>query len=62
MEALHNRVNNIYEQAQKWNELSDTEKTTFMNDNADLFSGEDGARLYEAFQTQNYNFHHKLLV
>ena len=55
MEALHNRVNNIYEQAQKWNELSDTEKTTFMNDNADLFSGEDGARLYEAFQTQNYN-------
>ena len=55
MEALHNRVNNIYEQAQKWNELSDTERTTFMNDNADLFSGEDGARLYEAFQTQNYN-------
>jgi len=55
MEALHNRVNNIYEMAQKWNELTDTEKTTFMNDNADLFSGEDGKRLYEAFKTQNYD-------
>lgn len=26
-----------------------------MNDNADLFSGEDGKRLYEAFKTQNYD-------
>lgn len=55
IESLKNSVNNIYETATKWNTLKDSEKTDFLTQYADLFGGESGAKLLEAFETGNYN-------
>ena len=35
--------------------MSETDKTSFISDNSDLFAGEGGEELLKAFQTGNYN-------
>ena len=53
--SLHSQINALYEKAAKWNSLSLTEQTDFIQDNYELFQGAGGAALFEAFQTGNYN-------
>jgi chromosome segregation ATPase len=55
MDSLKNNVNDFYEKASEWSEMSETERTQFLNDNADLFSGSDGAELLKAFESNDYN-------
>ena len=54
LEALKNQVNNFYEKAASWDSMSEADKTEFIQDNAELFSGASGASLLEAFESGNY--------
>lgn len=54
MTALKNTINNFYETSAKWAEMNDSEKSEFLQDNADLFSGKSGAELLRAFEAGNY--------
>ena len=56
IEGLKKTINSFYEKAQEWNEMSDSEKTSFLADNAALFEGPDGQRLLEAIKSGDYNF------
>ena len=53
--SLQSQINSLYEKASKWNSLSLTEQTEFIQDNYELFQGAGGQKLFEAFQTGNYN-------
>lgn len=55
IQSLKNTINSFYETAMKWNDLTDTEKTSFMVDNAELFKGQEGAQLLKAIESQDYN-------
>lgn len=54
MDKVKNSINNFYEKALEWNEMSESDKAEFIQDNADLFSGESGDDLLKAFQSGNY--------
>lgn len=54
IEKFGNRISSVYEKATQWNSLSESEKTQFLNDNQDLFKGEQGAALAKAFENGNY--------
>lgn len=54
IDKLKNQVNSIYETATKWATMSETDRTQFIADNQELFSGTDGARLLKAFESGNY--------
>ena len=56
IEGLKKTINSFYEKAQEWNEMSDSEKTSFLADNAELFEGPDGQKLLEAIKSGDYNF------
>lgn len=55
IQSLKNTINSFYETAMKWNDLTDSEKTSFMADNAELFKGQEGAQLLKAIESQDYN-------
>lgn len=55
IQALKNSINSFYETAMKWNDLTDSERTSFMVDNAELFKGQAGAKLLQAIESQDYN-------
>ena len=55
IQTLKNSINSFYETAMKWNDLTDSEKTSFMVDNAELFKGQAGAKLLQAIESQDYN-------
>lgn len=55
VDKLKSSVTSFYSTAQKWNTMSKTEQSTFMSEHAAEFSGEDGAKLLEAFETQDYS-------
>ena len=52
MDKVKNSINSFYEKALEWNEMSESDKAEFIQDNADLFS--DG-ELLKAFESGNYN-------
>lgn len=54
MDKVKNSINSFYEKALEWNEMSESDKAEFIQDNADLFSGESGDDLLKAFQSGNY--------
>lgn len=54
MENFDNKISTFYEKASGWGDLTDSERAEFLNDNADLFKGESGKALYEAFVNQDY--------
>lgn len=56
IETLKNTINSFYEKAMEWNEMSDSEKTSFLTDNADLFKGPEGQQLLAAIESGDYNF------
>lgn len=55
LESLYKSINNLYTTASEWGGMSESDRTQFILDNADLFSGESGAELLQAFETSNYN-------
>ena len=55
VDKLKSSVTSFYSTAQKWNTMSKTEQSTFMSEHTAEFSGEDGAKLLEAFETQDYS-------
>ena len=61
LESLYNSINNIYSKASEWSSMSETDRTQFILDHSDLFSGESGAELLAAFETGNYNLIEKAL-
>ena len=54
VDKLKNTINSFYEKAADWSTMSDTEKTSFISENSDLFKGKDGADLLKAFESGNY--------
>lgn len=54
IESLKSQINTFYETAQKWSTMSESEKTEFLSDNSDLFSGSNGAELLKAFESGDY--------
>ena len=54
IEKTKNTINGFYEKAMEWNELSDSEKSEFISNNLELFSGKTGADLLSAFETGDY--------
>ena len=54
LEKTKNTINSFYEKAMEWNELSESEKSEFISNNLELFSGDTGADLLAAFETGNY--------
>lgn len=62
IDTLQNNINAFYEKASKWTTLTETEKNEFLADYADLFSGENGAKLKAAFESGNYNLIHEALL
>ena len=55
MDKFNNQVDNFYKKASEWNTMSDSDKASFLQDNADLFAGPDGDKLLAAFESGNYN-------
>lgn len=53
IEKFKNSINNFYETALNWAEMSDSDKMSFISENAAMFEGE-GAKLLDAFESGNY--------
>lgn len=56
MTKIRNTIDSFYTKASEWKTMSDSDKATFLSDNADLFKGEGGKTLLEAIQTSDYNY------
>ena len=54
VDKFKNSINSIYEKASEWSSMSETERTSFLSEHADLFEGPTGAKLLEAFERGNY--------
>ena len=55
VDKLKSSITSFYSTAQKWNTMSRTKQSTFIAEHAAEFSGEQGAALLEAFETQDYD-------
>lgn len=53
VQSLKKTINSFYEKTSNWSSLSDTEKTEFLTDNANLFEGNE--QLYNALVGGDYN-------
>ena len=54
--SLKSQIESFYEKAGEWSSMSDTDKTAFLADNADLFKGAGGKELLAAIESGDYNF------
>ena len=54
MDKVQNSINSFYEKSLKWNEMSESDKAEFIQDNAELFNENNGKELLEAFESGNY--------
>ena len=55
MDKIKNTTNSFYEKAAKWSEMTDTEKNEFIADNAEMFKGESGVELLNAFNKNDWD-------
>ena len=55
IDKFKNTVDAFYEKAKDWATMSDTDKTSFISEHADLFKGEQGGQLLAAFESGNYS-------
>lgn len=55
IDSFSNKISSFYETASKWHSMSNSDKTEFLSDNMDLFSGESGKKLLEAFEGGDYD-------
>lgn len=61
VDKLKNSVSSIYTTVEKWNEMTNTEQSQFLSENAELFAGSDGAKLQQAFILKDYQAIQKAL-
>ena len=54
MDKTKNTINSFYEKALEWNEMSESDKAEFIQDNAKLFNENNGKELLKAFESGNY--------
>lgn len=54
VDKFRNTVNSFYEKSKEWSSMSETDKTSFLSENAELFKGDTGAALLAAFENGNY--------
>ena len=54
IDSFKNKISAFYEKASGWSDLTESERTEFLNDNAELFKGTQGQALYQAFVNQDY--------
>lgn len=54
MDQFNNTINSFYEKASEWGEMTESEKMEFITENQELFSGEGGQEMLQAFQSGNY--------
>jgi len=55
VDKLKSSIASIYDVAQKWDSMSSTEQSTFLSEHQDMFSGESGAVLLQAFKSKDYD-------
>ena len=55
IDKFSNQVSTFYSKASEWSSMSETDKSEFLQDNYELFGGQDGEKLLEAFRSGNYN-------
>lgn len=55
IESLKNQITSFYEKAAEWNTMSDSDKTSFISDNYNLFKGQSGEELLKAIESGDYN-------
>lgn len=54
MDKFTNKVSDFYAKASSWATMSQTDRSQFISDNYDIFSGADGDKLLKAFESGNY--------
>ena len=54
MDKITNQVQSFYEKMTDWDSMSYTDRTNFINENAELFKGEQGVDLLKAFESGDY--------
>ena len=54
IDKFKNTIDSFYEKAQEWSTMSESDKTSFLSENAEMFKGTDGAALLAAFESGNY--------
>lgn len=54
LDSFSNKIESFYKKASEWSTMSETDRMAFINDNLDIFGGEDGDRLLKAFETGDY--------
>ena len=54
MDKFTNKVSDFYAKASSWATMSQTDRSQFVSDNYDIFSGADGNKLLKAFESGNY--------
>lgn len=54
MDKFTNKVSDFYAKASSWATMSQTDRSQFVSDNYDIFSGADGDKLLKAFESGNY--------
>ena len=62
IDKFTNTIDSLYQKASEWNTLSETDKTSFLSENAALFAGGTGANLLKAFESGNYQAIHNALM
>lgn len=54
VDKFTNSIDSFYTKAGEWATMSETDKTAFLSENADLFKGASGQALLKAFESGNY--------
>lgn len=54
MDKFTNKISDFYAKASSWATMSQTDRSQFISDNYDIFSGADGDKLLKAFESGNY--------
>ena len=54
LDKFTNTIDSFYEKAKDWASMSETDRTSFISEHADLFVGDDGDKLLQAFESGNY--------
>lgn len=53
-DKLKNSITSVYKSAKDWSSMSETDRTTFLSEHQELFAGEDGRVLLQAFNSGDY--------
>lgn len=54
MDSFNNWISAVYDNASNWNSMSESDKADFVQSHSELFGGEEGAALLQAFNSGNY--------